>query len=589
MSDEFGHEGAIMIKLFKRFELKDWLLVLVIIGFVVGQVYCDVTLPDYTRDIVDEMTKPGATTNSILSIGLIMLAYAAGSMACTIVVGYFAAHLAGKFSKKLRSSVFEKVQSFSFEETNKFSIPSLITRSTNDIQQTQMAVMMILRFAISAPITAVWAILKINASSAQLTLATAMWVVLLVAFLITLFLLVLPKFKLIQKLTDKLNGVTRENLTGLRVVKAYNADKYQEEKFSKVNKDITKLHLFTSRIMGLMQPFMMLIMNGLTLTIYWFGASLINQGDLSLGSLMAFSNLTMQVLMAFMMLLMLLIMLPRAAVSARRVNEILDTKISVVDPKEEGVFENKVGQVEFRNVCFRYPGAEEYVLKDISFKVDKGQTVAIIGSTGSGKSTLINLVPRFYDATEGEILIDGLNIKNVKQETLRKKIGYVPQKGVLFFGTVNSNISYGMEMIDSNKIIEAAEVAMADEFINNMEEKFDSAISQGGKNVSGGQKQRLSIARAVAIDPEIFIFDDSFSALDYKTDSMVRKNLKSYTKDATSLIVAQRIGTILDADMIIVLENGSMVGCGKHTDLIKTNEVYREIALSQLSMEELGL
>lgn len=577
-----------MIKLFKRFKPLDWVLFIVLVGFVIGQVYFDLELPSYTSKIVNEIYNPEATTNSILMIGFQMLLLALGSMGCTIVVGFIAAILSSGLSSNLRHAVFSKVESFSFEEIGKFSTPSLITRSTNDIQQVQQAVMMILRMAISAPITAVWAIMKINASSGELTIATAVAIVLLITALIAIFLVVLPKFKIAQKLTDKLNGVTRENLTGLRVVKAYNAEKYQEEKFSDVNKKVTKTNLFINRIMGLVNPLMMLVMNGITLTIYWLGAYLINQGNLDMGTMSSFSMLAMQVLMSFMMLTMLFIMVPRASVSANRINQILDTKLTIVDPEVEEVTITE-GEVEFSHVSFKYPDASSYVLEDINFKVEKGQTVAFIGSTGSGKSTLINLVPRFYDASEGEILVDGVNVKNLKQKTLRKKIGYVPQKGVLFSGTVNENIAYGDSTISKEKIVEACKVASADGFINEMEQGYESHISQGGKNVSGGQKQRLSIARAVAIDPEIYIFDDSFSALDYKTDKEVRSALKEYTKDATSLIVAQRIGTIKNADLIIVLDKGKMVGKGTHEELLRNCSVYREIALSQLSKEELGL
>ena len=483
--------------------------------------------------------------------------------------------------------MYRKVVSFSFEEINRFSTPSLITRSTNDIQQVQMAVVMILRMAISAPITAIWAIFRIQATSATLTAATAVALCVLVAVLITIFVIVMPKFKLIQRLTDRLNGVTRENLTGLRVVRAYNAEQYQEEKFGKVNEEVTRVNLFTNRVMGLMSPFMMLVMNGITLAIYWLGASLINEGSLDFATMTAFSMLAMQVLMAFMMLTMLFIMLPRASVSAKRINEVLETENRIGEPAEPKPFTERA-TVEMKNVSFRYPDADGYVLKDISFRAKQGDTVAFIGATGSGKSTLVNLIPRFYDATEGEVLVDGVNVREVRQADLRARIGYVPQKGTLFSGTVASNIGYG-GVTDDQKIRSAAEVAMASEFVEQMEEGYDSHISQGGKNVSGGQKQRLSIARAAAIDPEIFIFDDSFSALDYKTDREVRSRLKEYTKNATSLIVAQRIGTIRDADLIIVLDRGVAVGQGTHEELLKTCPVYREIALSQLSKEELGL
>lgn len=576
-----------MIKLLKRFRPVDWILTALILGLTVAQVWFDLELPTYSANIISEITNEGATVGSVLSIGGTMLLLALGSMACSMAIGFIAAYVSAHFSYSLRGDVYRKVVSFSFEEINRFSTPSLITRSTNDIQQVQMAVVMILRMAISAPITAIWAIFRIQATSATLTAATAVALCVLVAVLITIFVIVMPKFKLIQRLTDRLNGVTRENLTGLRVVRAYNAEEYQEEKFGKVNEEVTRVNLFTNRVMGLMSPFMMLVMNGITLAIYWLGASLINEGSLDFATMTAFSMLAMQVLMAFMMLTMLFIMLPRASVSAKRINEVLETENRIGEPAEPKPFTERA-TVEMKNVSFRYPDADGYVLKDISFRAKQGDTVAFIGATGSGKSTLVNLIPRFYDATEGEVLVDGVNVREGRQADLRARIGYVPQKGTLFSGTVASNIGYG-GVTDDQKIRSAAEVAMASEFVEQMEEGYDSHISQGGKNVSGGQKQRLSIARAAAIDPEIFIFDDSFSALDYKTDREVRSRLKEYTKNATSLIVAQRIGTIRDADLIIVLDRGVAVGQGTHEELLKTCPVYREIALSQLSKEELGL
>lgn len=576
-----------MIKLLKRFRPVDWILTALILGLTVAQVWFDLELPTYSANIISEITNEGATVGSVLSIGGTMLLLALGSMACSMAIGFIAAYVSAHFSYSLRGDVYRKVVSFSFEEINRFSTPSLITRSTNDIQQVQMAVVMILRMAISAPITAIWAIFRIQATSATLTAATAVALCVLVAVLITIFVIVMPKFKLIQRLTDRLNGVTRENLTGLRVVRAYNAEQYQEEKFGKVNEEVTRVNLFTNRVMGLMSPFMMLVMNGITLAIYWLGASLLNEGSLDFATMTAFSMLAMQVLMAFMMLTMLFIMLPRASVSAKRINEVLETENRIGEPAEPKPFTERA-TVEMKNVSFRYPDADGYVLKDISFRAKQGDTVAFIGATGSGKSTLVNLIPRFYDATEGEVLVDGVNVREVRQADLRARIGYVPQKGTLFSGTVASNIGYG-GVTDDQKIRSAAEVAMASEFVEQMEEGYDSHISQGGKNVSGGQKQRLSIARAAAIDPEIFIFDDSFSALDYKTDREVRCRLKEYTKNATSLIVAQRIGTIRDADLIIVLDRGVAVGQGTHEELLKTCPVYREIALSQLSKEELGL
>jgi ATP-binding cassette subfamily B protein len=576
-----------VFKLFKRFRAVDWLVVLAIVGFVVAQVYCDVTMPDYSAKIFDRI-RESATTREILGTGGIMLAYAAGSMLCTVIVGYLATWLSVKFSQTLRRALFSKVHSFSFGEINKFSTASLITRSTNDVQQVQMAFMMLFRMAIAAPVTAIWAISKISASSVELTLASGAWIVFLIAFLSLAIGFALPKFKSIQKLTDKLNGVTRENLTGLRVVKAYNADEYEQAKFEKVNKDVTKTNLFVNRIMGFMFPIMFFIMNGISLTVYWLGAGLINDGALDYPTMMAFSMLVMQILMAFMMLIMLFVIVPRAAVAAKRVNEVLDTKLTIVDSEKPQRLITQ-GEIEFKNVGFKYPDADGYVLKDISFKVNQGETVAIIGSTGSGKSTLINLVPRFYDATEGEVLVDGVDIKLVKQEDLRSKLGYVPQKGVLFSGTVQENIAFGDRSVLGKDIADAATTAMADEFIRNMPGQYGAEIAQRGRNVSGGQRQRLSIARAVAGKPEIYIFDDSFSALDYKTDKAVRENLKEYAQGATSLIVAQRIGTIMDADKIIVLEQGRIAGQGTHRELLETCDVYREIALSQLTAAELGI
>lgn len=574
-----------MIKLLKRFRPVDWILTALILGLTVAQVWFDLELPTYSANIISEITNEGATVGSVLSIGGTMLLLALGSMACSMAIGFIAAYVSAHFSYSLRGDVYRKVVSFSFEEINRFSTPSLITRSTNDIQQVQMAVVMILRMAISAPITAIWAIFRIQATSATLTAATAVALCVLVAVLITIFVIVMPKFKLIQRLTDRLNGVTRENLTGLRVVRAYNAEQYQEEKFGKVNEEVTRVNLFTNRVMGLMSPFMMLVMNGITLAIYWLGASLINEGSLDFATMTAFSMLAMQVLMAFMMLTMLFIMLPRASVSAKRINEVLETENRIGEPAEPKPFTERA-TVEMKNVSFRYPDADGYVLKDISFRAKQGDTVAFIGATGSGKSTLVNLIPRFYDATEGEVLVDGVNVREVRQADLRARIGYVPQKGTLFSGTVASNIGYG-GVTDDQKIRSAAEVAMASEFVEQMEEGYDSHISQGGKNVSGGQKQRLSIARALARKPEILIFDDSFSALDYRTDAALREGLAKELPETTKIIVAQRISTVRHADRIIVLDRGEAVGTGTHEELMKTCPVYREIAESQLSASEL--
>ncbi len=579
-----------MFKLYKNLKPLDWLLVALIVGITVAQVYFTMELTDQISAIIGAIQSVElgtGTTADIWREGGLMLAFAVCSSLCQVVSGIAASFVASRLSAMLRGKVYSKVESFSIAEINKFSTASLITRTTNDIQQIHMANILVLRMLVYAPVMAIWAICKINASSAELTTATAVAVVVLVVLIIAIMLTVLPKFKLMQKLTDRLNGVTRENLTGIRVVRAYNAEDYQEDKFNKVNGDFTKTQLFTGRVTALMSPVMMLVMNGLTLAIYWIGASLMNAGEIQYQTIVSFMTLASQVVMAFLMLLMMFILLPRAQVAAKRINEVLETPLSIADPEEEQPVTEK-GTVEFRDVSFRYPDAEAAVFEHISFKAEKGQTVAFIGSTGSGKSTLINLVPRFYDATEGEVLIDGVNVKNLKQSTIHDKIGYVPQKSVLFTGTVADNINFGGKA-NREEVIEAAKIAEADGFINEMEEGYDSPIAQGGKNVSGGQKQRISIARAVAAKPEIMIFDDSFSALDYKTDKKVRQNLKDYLGETTNLIVAQRIGTIMDADKIIVLDKGKAVGEGTHAELLKTCDVYREIALSQLSKEELGL
>lgn len=579
-----------MLKLYKNLKALDWLLVALIVGITVAQVYFTMELTDQISAIVGAIQSVSLGLGSTADIwreGGIMLAFAACSALCQVASGIAASFVASRLSATLRSKVYAKVESFSIAEINKFSTASLITRTTNDIQQVHMANILTLRMLIYAPIMAIWAICKINASSGELTLATAVAVVILIICLAAIMLAVMPKFKLMQKLTDRLNGVTRENLTGLRVVRAYNAESYQEKKFSKANDAFTDTQLFTGRVMALMSPLMMLVMNGLTLAIYWIGASLMNAGQIEYQTIVSFMTLASQVIMAFLMLLMMFILLPRAQVAAKRINEVLETPLSISDPETEEQ-PSEVGTVEFRDVSFRYPDADADVFEHISFRAEKGQTIAFIGSTGSGKSTLINLVPRFYDATEGEVLVDGVNVKNLKQSTLRSKIGYVPQKGVLFSGTVAENIGFG-GVSDMDAIEEAARIAEADGFINEMQGGYASMISQGGKNVSGGQKQRLSIARAVALRPEIMIFDDSFSALDYKTDKKVRENLKEHLSGATNLIVAQRIGTIMDADKIIVLDQGKAVGEGTHKELLENCPVYREIALSQLSKEELGL
>ena len=580
-----------MFKLYKKLRPLDWVLLAVLLGLTVVQVWCTMLLVDYTREIIAAITRVSyglATVNDIWYNGGMMLAVAAGSMAGQVLVGLIAAFVSTGLSARIRTEVYNKVDGFSIAERDRFSTPSLITRTTNDVQQVQMANILMLRMAVAAPVTAIWAVVKIQTASTQLTIATAVAVVALVLFLAVLMIFVMPKFRIMQKLIDKLNGVSRENLTGIRVIRAYNAGDYQEKKFEAANETITKAQLFTGRMMSMMWPVMILIMNGISLAIYWLGASLINKGETDYATVAAFMQLASQIIMAFMMLMMMFVILPRAQVSAKRINEVLATPLSVCDPEEELPLTEE-GTVEFKDVSFEYSDSDEKVIQNISFKANKGETVAFIGSTGSGKSTLINLVPRFFDATEGQVLVDGVDVKNLKQSTLRRLIGYVPQKGVLFSGTVKSNIAFGAPEISDEEIISAAKIAEADGFITEMEKGYDSEISQGGKNVSGGQKQRLSIARAVAVKPEIFIFDDSFSALDYKTDKQVRANLKEAVAGATKLIVAQRIGTIMDADKIIVLDSGKAVGCGTHEQLLKDCKVYREIALSQLSEEELGL
>lgn len=580
-----------MFKLYKKLRPLDWVLLAVLLGLTVVQVWCTMLLVDYTREIIAAITRVSyglATVNDIWYNGGMMLAVAAGSMAGQVLVGLIAASVSTGLSARIRTEVYNKVDGFSIAERDRFSTPSLITRTTNDVQQVQMANILMLRMAVAAPVTAIWAVVKIQTASTQLTIATAVAVVALVLFLAVLMIFVMPKFRIMQKLIDKLNGVSRENLTGIRVIRAYNAEDYQEKKFEAANETITKAQLFTGRMMSMMWPVMILIMNGISLAIYWLGASLINKGETDYATVAAFMQLASQIIMAFMMLMMMFVILPRAQVSAKRINEVLATPLSVCDPEEELPLTEE-GTVEFKDVSFEYSDSDEKVIQNISFKANKGETVAFIGSTGSGKSTLINLVPRFFDATEGQVLVDGVDVKNLKQSTLRRLIGYVPQKGVLFSGTVKSNIAFGAPEVSDEEIISAAKIAEADGFITEMEKGYDSEISQGGKNVSGGQKQRLSIARAVAVKPEIFIFDDSFSALDYKTDKQVRANLKEAVAGATKLIVAQRIGTIMDADKIIVLDSGKAVGCGTHEQLLKDCKVYREIALSQLSEEELGL
>lgn len=583
-----------MIKLLKKLKPKQWLYILFCVALIVLQVYLDLKLPDYMASITKIVQTEGSLVKDVLGEGAKMLICAFGSLLSAVVVSYFVTKVASTFSRDLRKDIFGKVLSFSMEEIKNFSTSSLITRTTNDITQVQMLIAMGMQMLIKAPIMAVWAIMKIYGKGFEWSVITAGAVGILLIMILILVLVALPKFKIIQKLTDNLNHTSRENLTGIRVVRAFNAEKYQEGKFASANNELTKTNMFTSRTMALLTPGMQLIMSGLSLSIYWVGAYMINDAGMLdkltiFSNMVVFSSYAMQVVMSFMMLTMIFIFYPRAQVSAKRILEILEKKPKIVS----GVFSGKTketGTIEFKDVTFRYPDAEENMLENISFKVEKGETVAFIGSTGSGKSTLVNLIPRFYDATYGEVLVDGVNVKNYKLEELNNRLGYVSQKPIIFSGTVSSNISYGLvnnKKVSKSKIEEASKVAQASEFIEKMEDKYNSSISRSGTNISGGQKQRLSIARAIARDPEIYIFDDTFSALDYKTDTTLRKELKKHTKDATTLIVAQRIGTIKNADKIIVLNEGKIVGQGTHKELLKTCYVYKEIALSQLSKEEL--
>ena len=584
-----------MFKLFKTLGKKEALMAVICLLLIFGQVWLELKMPDYMSEITVLVQSEGSQMNDILRNGAYMLACALGSLVSAIIVGYIAATISATLSMKVRKKLFDKVENLAMHEVKQFSTSSLITRTTNDITQIEMLVAMGLQLLLKAPITAVWAITKILDKSWQWSAITAVAVAILLTTVGTLIAIVLPRFKVVQKLIDKINGITRENLTGIRVIRAFNAESYQQEKFENVNNDLTSLQLFNQKSFAILSPIMYLVMYFLTLSIYFVGAILIKDAlmvdKLALfGNMVVFSSYAMQIIMSFLMLAMIFMMLPRAQVSANRINEVLDTEISIKEGTLDKDITNERGTVEFKNVSFKYPDAEEYLLRNISFKAEKGQTVAFIASTGSGKSTLINLIPRFYDATEGEVLVDGVNVKEYKSEFLHNKIGYVSQKAVMFNGTVASNVAYGdngKPELTEEQIKEAIKVAQGKEFVEKMDDKYNSHIASGGTNVSGGQKQRLSIARAIARDPEIYIFDDSFSALDYKTDSVLRKALKEHTADSTSLIVAQRIGTIINADKIIVLEDGKVVGEGTHKELLKTCDVYKQIALSQLSKEEL--
>ena len=584
-----------MFKLFKNFSKKDIFYIILCILFIVVQVWLDLKLPDYMSEITVLVQSEDSTLNDILIQGVYMLGCAFGSLISAVIVGYFSSMIAADFSLDLRKQIFRRVEDFGTEEIKKFSTSSLITRTTNDVTQVEMLIAMGLQMLIKAPIMAVWAISKIVNKSIEWSLLTGGCVVVLLFTIGLLMIIVMPRFQIVQKLIDKINGVTRENLTGIRVIRAFNAENYQKKRFGDVNNELTKTQLFNQRCFAILNPVMNIVMQFLTLGIYFIGAHLIAAAGMVqkitlFSNMVVFSSYGMQVIMSFLMLAMIFMMWPRAQVSARRINEIFDQDISIKDGTFLGNDTKEVGTVEFKNVSFKYPDADDYLLKNISFEANKGDVVAFIGSTGSGKSSLINLVPRFYDATDGEVLVDGVNVKDYTQEALHNKIGYVPQKAVMFTGTVAQNVAYGdngRSKPTLEEIKKAIEVSQGSEFVSKMEGEYDAHIARGGTNVSGGQKQRLAIARAIARNPEIYIFDDSFSALDYKTDSVLRKELKKYTNSATSLIVAQRIGTIINADKIVVLDKGECIGIGTHKELLKNCEVYKEIALSQLSKEEL--
>lgn len=582
-----------MLNLFKNFTKKDLCNILICIILIVFQVYLELKMPEYMSAITRLVQTEGTKIGEVLKEGIYMLLCAFGSLLSAVIVGFFATKVSSHFSANLREKVFHKVLAFSTEEIKKFSTSSLITRTTNDITQIESLISIGLQMIVKAPILAVWAVIKMLNKGFEWSILVAVFVVILLTIIGILIILVLPRFKKVQKLIDKINGVTRESISGIRVIRAFNAEEYQLNRFENINKELTATQQFNGKCFAIIFPTIMFIMQGLTLGIYLIGAYLINAALMSekipiFSNMVVFSSYGIQVISAFLMLAMIFMIWPRASVSSMRINEVLNEKLSITS----GSFAKKTkttGVVEFINVSFKYPDADEYILKNISFKANKGETIAFIGSTGSGKSTLINLVPRFYDATDGKILIDGKNIKDYDLEFLHNKIGYVPQKAVLFTGTVSSNVTYGKgtKKITESEVKKALDIAQGTDFVLKMEGKYNAHIARGGTNISGGQKQRLAIARAIARNPEIYIFDDSFSALDYKTDSVLRKELKNYTKDATCMIVAQRIGTIMNADKIIVLDNGVKVGEGTHKELLKNCAIYKEIALSQVTEEEL--
>lgn len=589
-----------MLRIFRYLRKTEWGYMAVAVLFIVVSVWLDLKLPGYMSKVTVLVQSEGSNMGEILLNGAYMLLCAIGSMASAMVVGYFAARVAAGLSMRLRSGLFDKTLSFSMAEVNKFSIASLITRTTNDINQVQILIAMGLQVLVRAPIMAVWAVVKISGKNWEWTAATGVAVLVLVVMLAAVTSITLPRFRKIQALTDNLNRVTRENLTGIRVVRAYNAEGYQTAKFEKANEDLTSVNLTAFRTMAIMFPGMGFIMSGMTLSIYWIGAYLIQAARLEdriflFSDMVVFSSYAMQVIFAFMMLSMVFVMMPRAAVAARRILEVLDTGVSIEDGSETSGKPGAEGEIEFRNVSFKYPDAADYVLRDISFTARRGETVAFIGATGSGKTTLVNLIPRFYDATEGEVLVDGRNVKAYTLEALRDRIGYVSQRAVLFSGTVSSNVAYGRgggrgdgAGDEAAAVKRAVEIAQSRDFVEKMEGQYEGKVAQGGTNLSGGQKQRLSIARAICRKPEILIFDDSFSALDYRTDRALREALARETEGATVLIVAQRIGTIRNADKIIVIDEGRIVGIGTHDELMESCPTYQEIAYSQLSKEELA-
>ena len=575
-----------MFKIFKYFKWYDWIGAWAVLGLTILEVRFDLKMPEYMVKILSSIT---IGVKEVWKEGLILLGYVLASIACSVIISFIASRISAGLSKRLRKTVFEKVGTFGMAEINMFSTASLITRSTNDISQVQQVTTMLLKLFLYAPIMAISALIKITNLNTKLTWTTFLFIAIMFVFIIIMMALMIKKFGLMQKQTDALNNVARENLTGIRVVRANNAEGLQESKFNNINNQLTNTSLFTNRVSAFIFPGMQLIMSGLTIAIYWIGAALMKDPANMLGYLQVneFSQYATQVLMSFLFVGMLFVMLPRGNVSAKRILEVLNTTPSIKNGTLTECSSGVKGKVEFKNVCFKYPDANEYVLKNISFVANQGETVAFIGSTGSGKSTLINLVPRFYDCTEGEVLIDDENIKNYKFSVLNNKMGYIPQKSILFSGTVRENITYGKEDATDEQINKALEVSQAKDFVEKLKGGLEFKIAQGGTNLSGGQKQRLSIARAIVKDPEVLIFDDSFSALDYKTDRCLRMALKENFANTTKLIVAQRIGTILDADQIIVLDNGEVVGKGTHKQLMKTCEVYKQIALSQLSKEEL--